>query len=112
MAKKKTKTKSTTAKKPPTKTEIIRQISDRTDLPRRDINAVFDELQDLAGKSLKKHGVFNLPGLCKMQVKKKKGTPAGNRRNPFTGEVKWQPAKPASKQVKIRPLKALKDQVG
>ena len=108
MAKKK----AAAAKKPPTKSEILRQISDNTDLPRKDVSAVFDELAELAGKNLKKNGVFSIPGLCKMQVKKKKGTPAGERRNPFTGEVKWMPAKPASKQVKIRPLKQLKDMVG
>ncbi len=100
-----------TAKKPPTKSEIFAAIADKTELPRRDVAAVFNELQPIIKKSLRSNGSFNLPGLCKMVVRSKARVPAGERRNPFTGETKWGPAKPASKTVRIRPLKVVKDMV-
>lgn len=113
MAKKKTKksTKRNKDAKPPTKTEVFSSIADKTDLSRRDVAAVFNELQPIIKKSLRSSGSFNLPGLCKMTVRAKPRVPAGERLNPFTGETAWRPAKPASKTVKIRPLKQLKEMV-
>lgn len=115
MAKKKkkaTRKKAATAKKgAPSKSQILTQIADRTDLPKRDVAAVFEELEGVMKKSLKQNQEFNLPGLCKMVVKKKPARKARKGRNPFTGEEIMIKAKPASKQVKIRPLKKLKEAV-
>ena len=113
MAKKKTTKKKAAAKKngPPSKSQILSQIADRTELPKRDVAAVFDELETVMTKSLKQNKEFNLPGLCKMVVKKKPARKARKGRNPFTGEEIMIKAKPASKQVKIRPLKKLKEAV-
>ena len=108
--KKKSSTKDTSTK-PPTKSELYTQIAEATDLSKKDVSAVFDELSDAVGRSLKKHGAFTLPGMAKMTVKKKPATKARPGRNPFTGEDIMIKAKPASKQVKIRPLKNLKDMV-
>lgn len=98
-------------KKPPTKSEIFSTIADKTGLTKKDVAAVFTELDDIMGKSLKKNGVFTLPGVCKMTVKKKPATKARKGINPFTGEETMFKAKPASKTVRIRPLKGLKDAV-
>jgi len=106
MAKKKV------AAKPPTKSEILGTIADKTDLTRKQVSAVLEELSTLIGKNLKRSPqMFTVPGLCKIVVKKTKSIPAGERVNPFTGEKKWMPAKPARNTVKVRPLKALKDMV-
>ena len=117
MAKKKTSKKKTTKKKvaakkgAPSKSQIPSQIAERTELAKRDVQAVFDELEGVMTKSLKQNKEFNLPGLCKMTVKKKPARKARKGRNPFTGEEIMIKAKPASKQVKIRPLKKLKEAV-
>jgi nucleoid DNA-binding protein len=116
MAKKKT-TKKKVAKKAaatksaPTKTEIFATIAADTDLTKKQVAAVFDSLGGVIKKSLSSRGagMFALPGLCKMTVKKKPATKARPGRNPFTGESITIKAKPASKIVRIRPLKALKD---
>lgn len=110
MAKKKT-TKASANSKPPTKSEVFGNIAEKTDLAKKDVAAVFAALEDQVKKSLKKHQVFTLPGLCKMTVKKKPATKARKGRNPFTGEEIMIKAKPASKAVRIRPLKNVKEMV-
>jgi len=110
MAKKK----KAAAGKPMTKTEILNSLSEQTDLPRKDVQAVLDGLEGLMEKSLGRRGpgVFNLPGLCKIQVKTKPARPA--RKNvwvPLVQEYRDIPAKPAQKVVKITPLKKMKDMV-
>ncbi len=54
-------------------------------------------------------GLFTVPGLMKITLKKKPATKARVGVNPFTGEQMTFKAKPARNVVRIRPLKALKD---
>ena len=56
-------------------------------------------------------GQFILPGLMKIEVKRKPATKARKGINPFTGEETMFKAKPARNVVKVRPLKKLKDMV-
>lgn len=101
-----------TAAKPPTKSEILGGIADKTGLSRKQVGAVFDELSTLIGKNLKKGpGMFTMPGLLKIKVVKKPATKARKGINPFTGEEAVFKAKPARRAVKIQPLKSLKDMV-
>ncbi|QQE11063.1 HU family DNA-binding protein [Planctomycetota bacterium] len=97
--------------KPPTKSELFATIADATDLSKKEVANVFECMQGLVGANLKKHGTFTIPGMAKMIVKKKPATKARKGTNPFTGEEMMFKAKPASKQVKIRPLKNLKEMV-
>ncbi|MEM7206316.1 MAG: HU family DNA-binding protein [Pseudomonadota bacterium] len=103
----------TTAKKPPTKSEILNHIAAETDLSRKQVSAVMDSLSGLIEKNVKPRGagVFNVPGLMKIKVVKKPATKARKGINPFTGEETVFKAKPARKAVKILPLKGLKDMV-
>ena len=96
-----------------TKSAILSEISENTDLSKKQVTAVLDELKDLIERHVKKGstGEFTLPGLLKIKTVKKparkarKGVP-----NPFRpGEVMDVAAKPASTKVKVLPLKALKD---
>ena len=100
-------------KKPLTKNEIFTNIAEATGLTKKDVAAVFAALTDQIAESLGKKGSqqFTLPGLCKITVKHKPATKAKKGvPNPFRpGELMDVAAKPASNQVKIRPLKALKD---
>ena len=112
MAKKKASKKKAAAKKPPTKSEVYASIADATGLPRKQVVEVIDALSDVMAKSLKRNGVFSLVGLAKMTVVKKPAVKGGKLvRNPFTGEMVKQKPKPASKNVRIRPMKALKDMI-
>ena len=111
MAKKKV-TKKAVAKKPPTKSEVYAAVADQVDLPKKKVAEVFDALGDVMATSLKKNGAFSLVGLAKMTVVKKPAVKGGKMvRNPFTGEMVPQKPKPASKNVRIRPMKALKDMI-
>jgi len=108
---KKTATKAAATKKPPTKSQLYASIADKTDLSKKQVGEVMDALGDEMVKSLKKNQAFTLPGVAKMVVKKKPATKARPGRNPFTGEEIMIKAKPASKTVRIRPLKNLKDSI-
>lgn len=101
------------AKKPPTKSEILNQIAADTDLSRKQVAAVFASLEGIISKELKPRGAgyFNLPGLLKIKVVKKPARKARKGINPFTGEEMMFKAKPASKGVKVLPLKGLKSMV-
>ena len=100
------------AKKPPTKTEILTNIADATDLTKKQVAAVFDALAAEAKKSLSPRGpgMFTIPGMVKITKRKIPAQPAQkNWRNPFTGEIQERPAKPARVKVKLTALKNLKD---
>ncbi len=104
-----TKKKAAVKAKPPTKSEIITQIADKTGLTKKDVGAVFDELNVSIKRSLRKSGEFTMPGLVKMRVVKKPATKSRPGVNPFTGEAITIKAKPARKAVKVTALKGLKD---
>ena len=96
------------SKKAPTKSEILSQISKDTDLSRKQVAAVFESLNGVIKKSLRGAGIFTLPGLLKMKVVKKPATPERQGINPFTKQPTIFKAKPASKKVRVLPLKSLK----
>jgi DNA-binding protein HU-beta len=95
----------------PTKSEILTHISKDTGLSRKQISGVFDSLNGVIKKSLRSNGLFTVPGLLKMKVVKKPATKAREGVNPFTGEKMMFKAKPASKKVRVMPLKSLKGMV-
>lgn len=94
-----------------TKTDILNRISEVTELNRKDVAAVFAELENIIEAHIKKRAVgeFTLPGLMKIVTVKKPAVKARKGINPFTGEETTFKAKPASVAVKIRPLKKLKE---
>jgi len=99
--------------KPMTKTEVLNALAEGTDLSKKQVASVMDELASLIAKNIGKKGpgVFNLPGLMKIVVQHKPAVAARPGINPFTGEETVFKAKPARNVVKVRPLKALKDMV-
>lgn len=101
----------TAAKEPMTKTQILTTIAENTELSRKQVQAVFDELGDLIESHVKPRAVghFTLPGLMKIMVTRKPATKARKGINPFTGEETMFKAKPARNVIKVRPLKKLKD---
>ena len=99
------------AAKAPSKSEILARISEQTELPRKQVAAVFEalsgEIKNALGK--KGPGLFVVPGLMKLTLVVKPATKARKGINPFTKEEVMFKAKPARKVIKVRPLKALKD---
>ena len=104
----------TAVKKPMTKSVIMNEIAQNTELTKKQVTSVIDELSILIERHIKKRspGQFTLPGLMKIEVKKKPATKARKGFNPFTKEETMFKAKPARNVVKIRPLKKVKDMVG
>tara|TARA_R110001606_G_scaffold365160_2_gene519901 strand:- start:199 stop:588 length:390 start_codon:yes stop_codon:yes gene_type:complete len=96
-----------------TKTAILNEISENTDLTKKQISEVLDELSLIIERHLKKRAVgeFTLPGLLKIKSVTRPARPARkNVPNPFKpGEFMDIPKKPASTRVKILPLKKLKE---
>ncbi len=98
-------------KKPMTKTEIYASLAERTGLTKKQVAEFFDALSDLIAENIGKKGprVFQIPNLCKIVAVDKPALPKRQVRNPATGEMIWAAPKPASVQVRIRPLKKLKE---
>lgn len=94
-----------------TKSQIFTEIAEATELNRKQVSAVFDELESLISRSISKRGLgeFTVPGLMKVTTVKKPAKKARKGINPFTGEMQMFKAKPASIAVKVRPLKKLKE---
>lgn len=101
------------AKKAPSKSEVLANISEATGLSKKQVSAVLESLSGEIKKALgsKGPGVFAVPGLVKIEKKKIPAKPARkNVPNPFKpGEFMDVAAKPASTKIKVRPLKGLKE---
>ena len=102
------------AKTAMTKSAILDEIAGNTGLSKKQVSSIFDELTTLIERHIKKGAVgqFALPGVMKIEVKRKPATKARKGINPFTREETIFKAKPARNVVKIRPLKKVKDMVG
>ena len=100
-----------TSAKPATKSEILSNIAEATQLSRKQVAAVFEALAGQIKAAVGKSGpgVFALPGLLKIIVIQKPAVPARKGINPFTKQEQMFKAKPARRVVKVRALKALKD---
>ena len=94
-----------------TKTQLLNELSEKTELSRKQVGAVLDELGIVIERHIKKRAVgeFTLPGLLKIKTVKKPARRARKGINPFTGEETTFAAKPASTAVKVTALKGLKD---
>ncbi len=108
------KTSTNTKKKPLSKTEILQAVVDAIgeEVSRKHVKQIVETLVSVGHKELKKNGIFVLPGFAKFVVVKKPARPAREGINPFTKEKQTFAAKPASKAVRARPVKAIKDAVG
>jgi len=99
--------------KPRSKGEVFRTIAEHVGMHRRDVAAVFHVMGSLIKADLSKSGsgVFKVPGLMRIMVKRKPATKAHMGINPFTKEQAMFKAKPARNVVRVRPLQALKAMV-
>lgn len=110
-SKKKVKRNTTPVQEVFTKTQLQAHLAEATELSRKQIASVFEELAAVVERHVKKNAVgeFTLPGLLKVRVVRKPATKARKGVNPFTGQEQMFKAKPARNVVKLRALKGLKD---
>jgi len=96
-----------------TKGDLFQTIADHVGITRREVAGVFHVVGSTIKSDLSKNGsgVFSLPGLLRITVKRKPATKARPGINPFTKEPITIKAKPARNVVRVRPLRGLKDMV-
>ena len=95
-----------------TKTQILQEIAEQTDLSRKQVADVFAELGKLVQRHMQRRGSgeFSIPETgVKIRRVKKPARKARMGRNPATGESIKIAAKPATTVIKVSALKALKD---
>ena len=77
------------------KTELIETIAQRTDISKKDVQAVLDTFEDIAGDIVAKGSdTLTIPGFLKFEQTHRK---ARTGRNPQTGETIQVPASNAAK---------------
>ncbi len=92
------------------KSALVNAVVDASgDVSRKQVKAIMDSLVAIGHRELKKNGIFTVPGFAKFRVVKKPATKAREGINPFTKQPMTFAAKPASKSVRARPIKAIKD---
>ena len=113
MATKKTAAAKKTAAKAMTKSNLILAVAEAVGdgLSKKQVKSVLESLITIGHTELKKGGLFTLPGFAKFRVIKKPATKARQGINPFTKQPQTFAAKPASKAVRARPIKAIKTAV-
>ena len=95
-----------------TKSEFAGAIAKKSGLEKRQVSAVLEALNAVVYRELSKGaGEVVIPGLIKLVTVRKPAVPEHEGINPFTKQPTVFKAKPASKVVKARPVKQLKDAV-
>merc|ERR1719436_1332131 len=86
-------------------------VAETVGLKPKDVKAAVEGLVAVAAEQLKKNGSFKVGGCLNMKLKKKPAAPARKGVNPFTKEPCVFKARPASKTVKVLPMKKFKEMV-
>jgi nucleoid DNA-binding protein len=100
--------------KPLSKSDVLNAMADAVGdgVSKKQVKEVVEVLTTVAHRELKKTGTFVLHGFAKFTVVKKAARQARKGINPFTKQEQTFAAKPASKAVRARPVKPIKDAVG
>ncbi len=103
----------TAASKTRSQGEVFRTLAEHAAVQRSQVATMFQTMGAMIKADLSKggSGVFKIPGLLRITVKRKPATPARQGINPFTKEPITIKAKPARNVVRARPLAALKSMV-
>jgi DNA-binding protein HU-beta len=87
-----------------TQSQIVAAVADRVDLSRADAKRALDALDEIVLEELGNAQKVRLGGLVQLTVRVKPATKKRPGRNPATGEEITTAAKPASVDVRARPL--------
>lgn len=93
------------------KTTLVAHLSEQSGVEPKAAKAVLAALEAaiLGSVHKKGSGEFTLPGVLKIGLQQVAAKKKRFGKDPFTGEERWFPAKPASVKIKTRALKKLKD---
>ena len=100
------------AKKTLTKSGLVAHLAEKTELSKKQVDTLLTELVETIKSQLggKGPGKFVFPGLARMTLNKVKAKKGGEKKtNPLNGQEYVTKDKPAYNQVKIRPIKAIKE---
>jgi nucleoid DNA-binding protein len=94
-----------------TKSQFVASVAEKSGLNKKQAATVLDAINAVIVDELKKKepAEVTIPGLLKLTVVKKKAVEPHEGINPFTKKVQMFKGKPASRTVRARPVKALKD---
>jgi nucleoid DNA-binding protein len=95
-----------------TKSQLIAHLAEKTSLSKNEIDSVLNEIIEAIKMQLgtKGPGKFVFPGLARMTLTRREGVKGGvTKINRLTGKEYVTKDKPAYNQVKIRPIKAIKE---
>lgn len=87
-----------------TQTQLVAEIAEETELSRSDVKNVLATLEDIVLDEIGNAEKVKIGSLVQLNVKLKPATKARKGRNPATGEEITIGPKPASVQLKARPL--------
>jgi nucleoid DNA-binding protein len=91
--------------------ELVAELAERTDSDKRTADAALQAFIDAVTDTVAKGDPVAISGFCKFVRRDVPAKPRRMGRNPATGEEMMLAPKPASKSVRITPLKAFKDAV-
>ena len=99
--------------KAPTKSAVYSELAEKAGITRKQVTEVFDALNGLIKKHLKKDGdVFAIPGMLRLRLRRQKAVKGGKQvLNRFTGQMTTTKDKPAKNVVRARALKGLNELV-
>ncbi len=89
----------------PSSAELIADVASEAAVTQKDVKSVIEALTKIAGRELKKNGVFSIPYLAKFKEVRNKAREGGVRKC-FGKELEI-PPRPASSSVKILATKQL-----
>lgn len=95
-----------------TQSTLAQYLETHSGVERRQVKKILKSLEATVFGSLhrKGRGEFMWPGVCKFVAKDIPAKKGGEKKkNQFTGEMYVTKAKPATRKVKVRPMKKLKD---
>jgi nucleoid DNA-binding protein len=92
-----------------TQTQLASALAERLEMSKADAKIVLDAFEEIVLEEIGNAEKVRIGGLVQLTVKVKPATKARPGRNPATGEAIKIKAKPASVDIKARPLKKAKD---
>ena len=100
------------AKKALTKSAFLAEVAEKTELSKKQVDAVMSAIIELVQRELsgKGAGKMVIPGLARLSATKVKAVKGGvEKKNPLTGGMYVTKDKPAYNKVRLSPIKALKE---
>ncbi len=96
-----------------TKSQFVAEVAEKSGLSKKDAGALLDAMHAVVIEQLGPNGPgeVTIPGLLKLNKVERPAIPERQGVNPFTKEPTIFKAKPATRSVRARPVKALKDAI-